>query len=57
LGTSSISCNTLVFELEKFRKDALLNGLDEIGLTLSHAEGIRAFETNYQKKHPWLFTT
>jgi len=51
------SGNTLVFELEKFRKDALLNGLDEIGLTLSHAEGIRAFETNYQKKHPWLFTT
>ena len=51
------SGNTLVFELEKFRKDALLNGLDEIGLTLSHAEAIRAFETNYQKKHPWLFTT
>ncbi len=51
------SGNTLVFELEKFRKDALLNGLDEIGLTLSHAEGIKAFETNYQKKHPWLFTT
>ncbi len=51
------SGNTLVFELEKFRKDALSNGLDEIGLTLSHAEAIRAFETNYQKKHPWLFTT
>ena len=51
------SGNTLVFELEKFRKNALLKGLDEIGLTLSHAEAIRAFETNYQKKHPWLFTT
>ena len=45
------SGNTLFFELEKFRKDALSNGLDEIGLTLSHAEAIRAFETNYQKKH------
>ena len=51
------SGNTLVFELEKFRKDALLKGLDEIGLTLSHAGVIRAFETNYQKKHPWIFTT
>ena len=51
------SGNTLVFELEKFRKDALLKGLDEIGLTLSHEGVIRAFETNYQKKHPWIFTT
>tara|TARA_B100000315_G_scaffold138173_1_gene127183 strand:+ start:65 stop:706 length:642 start_codon:yes stop_codon:yes gene_type:complete len=51
------SGNTLFFELEKFRKDALLKGLDEIGLTLSHEGVIRAFETNYQKKHPWLFTT
>ncbi len=51
------SGNTLVFELEKFRKDALLNGLDEIGLTLSQEGAIRAFETNYQKKYPWLFTT
>ena len=51
------SGNTLVFELEKFRKDALLKGLDEIGLTLSQEGVIRAFETNYQKKHPWLFTT
>ena len=51
------SGNTLVFELEKFRKDALLKGLDEIGLTLSHAGVIRSFETNYQKKHPWIFTT
>jgi 3-isopropylmalate/(R)-2-methylmalate dehydratase small subunit len=51
------SGNTLVFELEKFRKNALLKGLDEIGLTLSHEGVIRAFETNYQKKHPWIFTT
>jgi len=43
--------------LKEFRKDALLKGLDEIGLTLSHEGVIRAFETNYQKKHPWIFTT
>ena len=60
LGEQSLidpSGNTLFFELEKFRKDALLKGLDEIGLTLSHEGVIRAFETTYQKKHPWLFTT
>jgi 3-isopropylmalate/(R)-2-methylmalate dehydratase small subunit len=51
------SGNTLVFELEKFRKDALLKGLDEIGLTLAHEGVIRAFETNHQKKYPWLFAT
>ena len=33
------------FEVEPFRKHCLLNGLDEIGLTLQHAEAIRAFET------------
>jgi 3-isopropylmalate/(R)-2-methylmalate dehydratase small subunit len=60
LGEQSLidpSGNTLFFELEKFRKDALLKGLDEIGLTLSHEGVIRAFEIIYQKKHPWLFTT
>ena len=60
LGEQSLidpSGNTLFFELEKFRKDALMKGLDEIGLTLSHEGVIRAFETTYQKKHPWLFTT
>tara|TARA_B100001750_G_C15369163_1_gene526339 strand:- start:53 stop:694 length:642 start_codon:yes stop_codon:yes gene_type:complete len=60
LGEQSLidpSGNTLFFELEKFRKDALMKGLDEIGLTLSHEGVIRAFEITYQKKHPWLFTT
>ena len=33
------------FDVEPFRKHCLLNGLDEIGLTLTHAEAIRAFET------------
>jgi len=51
------SGNKLFFKLEKFRKDALLKGLDEIGLTLAHEDVIRAFEANYQKKHPWLFIT
>jgi 3-isopropylmalate/(R)-2-methylmalate dehydratase small subunit len=43
------------FEIEPFRKHCLLNGLDEIGLTLTHADQIRAFEAKHQTDQPWLF--
>jgi 3-isopropylmalate/(R)-2-methylmalate dehydratase small subunit len=42
------------FEVEPFRKHCLLNGLDDIGLTLQHAEVIRAFEANRLADEPWL---
>jgi len=42
------------FEVEPHRKHRLLNGLDDIGLTLEHAEAIRAFETKRLSEHPWL---
>jgi 3-isopropylmalate/(R)-2-methylmalate dehydratase small subunit len=42
------------FEVEPFRKHCLLNGLDDIGLTLQHAEAIRAFEANRLADEPWL---
>jgi 3-isopropylmalate/(R)-2-methylmalate dehydratase small subunit len=42
------------FDVEPFRKHCLLNGLDEIGLTLQHAEAIRAFETKRLSDFPWL---
>src|SRR5438309_11339205 len=42
------------FEIEPFRKDGLLNGHDEIGLTLRHADEIRAFESERLLKKPWL---
>ena len=42
------------FDVEPFRKHCLLNGLDEIGLTLQHAEAIRAFETKRLAEAPWL---
>ena len=42
------------FEIEEFRKYCLLNGFDEIGLTMQHADHIKAFETQYYKKFPWL---
>jgi len=45
---------TLAFDIEPFRKQCLLNGLDEIGLTLQHADEIRAFETKRLAEHPWL---
>ena len=43
------------FEVDAFRKHCLLNGLDDIGLTLQDAELIRAFEVDYKKANPWLF--
>ena len=43
------------FEVETFRKHCLLNGLDDIGLTLQHVGEIKAFETKYRAAQPWLF--
>ena len=42
------------FETDPFRKECLLNGWDDIGLTLRHADKIRAFETARLKRMPWL---
>jgi len=44
----------LAFEVEPFRKHCLLNGLDEIALTLQHADEIRAFEAKHLAEQPWL---
>ena len=43
------------FEIDPFRKYCLLNGLDEIGLTLRHADKIRAFEAQRKAQYPWYF--
>jgi 3-isopropylmalate/(R)-2-methylmalate dehydratase small subunit len=43
------------FNIDPFRKHCLLNGLDEIGLTLQHAEAIRAYEQSRKIQAPWLF--
>ena len=42
------------FDVDAFRKYCLLNGLDDIGLTLVHAEKIRAFERQHIAARPWL---
>ncbi|MNP03980.1 3-isopropylmalate dehydratase small subunit [compost metagenome] len=43
------------FEVDAFRKHCLLNGLDDIGLTLQDADAIRGFEGDYRARQPWLF--
>ena len=47
--------DTIDFEVDPFRKHCLLNGLDDIGLTLEDADAIRAFEAQWQQQSPWLF--
>jgi len=42
------------FEIDEFRKYCLLKGLDDIGLTMQHAELIKRFEQQYYEKAPWL---
>ena len=47
----------LPFEVQAFRKYCLLNGLDDIGLTLRHADKIKAFESARLAQKPWLALT
>ncbi len=43
------------FDVDTFRKHCLLNGLDDIGLTLQHVSEIKAYEDRRKKEAPWLF--
>jgi 3-isopropylmalate/(R)-2-methylmalate dehydratase small subunit len=43
------------FEVDTFRKHCLLNGLDDIGLTMQHQDAIKAFEKKHKAVQPWLF--
>ncbi len=43
------------FEVDEFRKYCLLNGLDDIGLTLQHADEIHSYEAQRKQQAPWLF--
>jgi 3-isopropylmalate/(R)-2-methylmalate dehydratase small subunit len=47
----------LHFDVEPFRKYCLVNGFDDIGLTLRHADKIRSFESERLARKPWLATT
>ena len=43
------------FEIDPFRKHCLLNGLDDIELTLQHSDDIKAYEAKRREQAPWLF--
>jgi 3-isopropylmalate/(R)-2-methylmalate dehydratase small subunit len=47
----------LNFEIDQFRKNALLQGLDNIGWTLSHGDEIAAYEEKRKQEAPWLFSS
>jgi 3-isopropylmalate/(R)-2-methylmalate dehydratase small subunit len=49
------SGESFAFDITPHRKHCLLNGLDEIGLTLQHADEIRAFEIRHKAAQPWLW--
>ena len=44
------------FEIDSFKKHCLLNGLDDIGLTMQHTDEIQAYEQQRKKQTPWLFS-
>ena len=49
------SGEAFAFEVDDFRRHCLLNGLDDIGLTLQEGDAIRAFEAKAQQARPWVF--
>lgn len=46
----------IAFEVDSFRKHCLINGLDDIGLTLQHVDDIKAYEAKGSNEAPWLFS-
>jgi len=48
---------SIAFEVDSFRRDCLLKGLDDIGITLERAEAIKAFERDHKVRFPWVFET
>jgi len=47
--------SSITFDVDEFRKHRLLNGLDDIGLTLQHVDDIKAYEQRRSVEAPWLF--
>lgn len=47
--------DTIPFDVDEFRKHCLINGLDDIGLTLQDADAIKAYESKRRQEAPWLF--
>jgi 3-isopropylmalate/(R)-2-methylmalate dehydratase small subunit len=53
--TLSVGNETISFDVDPFRKHCLLEGLDDIGLTLQHVDDIKTYEEKAKKNTPWLF--
>lgn len=51
------SGQVITFSIEEYRRHRLLNGLDDIGMTLLHREEIEAYEMRRKQESPWLFAT
>ncbi|MGB0468535.1 MAG: 3-isopropylmalate dehydratase small subunit [Pontibacterium sp.] len=49
------SGEAMAFDVDDFRKHCLLNGLDDIGLTLQYTDDIKAYEARARQQSPWLF--
>lgn len=47
---------SIAFDVDEFRKHCLLEGLDDIGLTLQHIDDIKAYEESRKQQAPWLFS-
>ncbi|MCB1866875.1 MAG: 3-isopropylmalate dehydratase small subunit [Chromatiales bacterium] len=47
--------HSFAFDIDAFRKERMLEGLDDIGLTLRHADEIRDYESRRRESRPWLF--
>ncbi len=48
--------DAIPFAVDSFRKDSLVQGLDDIGLTLQHVAEIQAYEQRRKREAPWLFS-
>jgi 3-isopropylmalate/(R)-2-methylmalate dehydratase small subunit len=58
LETQEILCSDgerIGFDVDEFRKECLLNGIDEIGLTLKEIAKVEAFEVRQKETQPWLY--
>jgi len=53
--TVTAGADVYTFEIDDFRKYCMLNGLDDIGLTLQHTDLIKNYEQDRMRKAPWLF--
>ncbi len=54
-GITTAAGKVIHFEIDPFRKNSLINGLDDIGISLQHSDKIDAFEARQKQELPWLW--